>query len=177
VVIFGFGTHEVPDDGSRARLFEEARRVLKLGGKVLMFEHGNDFHNVIIFGPVVNHVVARAEWMVTFQQYFDRIGYQRTSEAVDLFWGTKAQHTGTVVRPLPRTTGRRDSLANWLVVGLFSLISLGVVAYLPEAHLVAIYWAIAVLGLTWPWFMIAVAIVGDWLTRRGSGDTPPSALA
>jgi SAM-dependent methyltransferase len=60
-VVFGFGTHEIPY-GARAKLFAETKRVLKPGGKVLMFEHGIDFHNVIIFGPSIGHVVPRHEW-------------------------------------------------------------------------------------------------------------------
>jgi SAM-dependent methyltransferase len=59
LVVLGFGTHEIPDDGPLDRIFAETRRVLKTGGKVAMFEHGNDFHNVIIFGPVIGHVVTR----------------------------------------------------------------------------------------------------------------------
>jgi SAM-dependent methyltransferase len=165
-VVFGFGTHEIPGDAARAKLFAEAKRVLKPGGKALMFEHGNDFHNVIIFGPVIGHVVPRAEWMATFRTHFADVGYARTSHAVDLFWGTNAEPVGTVTRPLPRSTGRRDSIGNWLVVALFSLISLGVVAYLPNAHLVAIYLAIAISGLTWPWLGIGVALVADWITRH-----------
>src|SRR5262245_51664388 len=101
VVVFGFGTHEIPNDGSRARLLAEARRVLKPGGKAVMFEHGNDFHNVIIFGPVIGHVVTRDEWMDDLKKHFADVGYARTSHAVDLFWGTRSEPTGTVARPLP----------------------------------------------------------------------------
>src|SRR5439155_1725864 len=39
-VVFGFGTHEIPGGGPRETLFAEAKRVLKPGGRALMFEHG-----------------------------------------------------------------------------------------------------------------------------------------
>lgn len=164
VVVFGFGTHEIPD-GSLDKLFAEARRVLKPGGKVVMFEHGNDFHNVIIFGPVIGHVVTRERWMEKFKAHFAEVGYARSSQAVDLFWGTKSDATGTVSRPLPHTKGRRASVWIWVVIATFTLISLGVVAYLPMEELVPIYWVIAFLGLAWPWMMIGAAITGDRLTR------------
>jgi len=55
---FGFGTHEIPAGGAREKLFSEADRVLKPGGKVLLFEHGWDAHNYVIFGPVIHHVTS-----------------------------------------------------------------------------------------------------------------------
>ena len=162
--MFGFGTHEIPNDGPLDKLFSEARRVLKPGGKVLMFEHGVDFHNVIIFGPVIGHVRPRYEWAEKFQANFADVGYARSSQAVDLFWGTKSEITGTVTTPLPQKENRRKNWV-WGIIGIFTLISLGVVAYLPEAHLVNIYWGIAISGLTWPWIMIGIAIAGEWITR------------
>ena len=167
-VVFGFGTHEIPDGEPRERLFSEARRVLKDGGAALMFEHGNDFHNVIIFGPVIGHVTSRADWMETFRRYFGDVGYTRTSHAVDLFNGTKSDDVGNVVKPLPRTTGRRDSLGNWLVVAAFSAISLLAVAWVPRSVLVATYWGIAISGLTWPWIGIGIALAGDCVSKLGS---------
>lgn len=163
-VVFGFGTHEVPDDGPLDKLFAEAKRVLKPGGHVLMFEHGVDFHNVIIFGPVIGHVKPRYEWAERFKTQFAEVGYARTTHAVDLFWGTKSEPTGTTTRPLPQKENRR-TLRVWAVIALFTLISLGVVVYLPESQLVAIYLTIAFLGIAWPWLMIGMAIVGDRLTR------------
>src|SRR4051794_14497919 len=163
-VVLGFGTHEVPDDGPLDKLFSEARRVLKPGGKVLMFEHGVDFHNVIIFGPVIGHVVPRHEWAGKFKAHFAEVGYARTSQAVDLFWGTRAEPAGTVSRPLPRETNRRTARV-WAVIATFTLISLGVVSYLPESRLIPIYLGIAFLGIAWPWLMIGIALAADRLTR------------
>jgi SAM-dependent methyltransferase len=164
-VVFGFGTHEIPNDGPLDKLFAEAKRVLKPGGKVLMFEHGVDFHNVIIFGPVIGHVIPRHEWAEKFKAHFGEVGYARSSQAVDLFWGTKCDAVGTESRPLPRKENRRKPWV-WLVVLTFTFISLGVVAVLPESQLVPIYWAIAISGLTWPWIGIGAALAGDRLTRR-----------
>ena len=143
--------------GSEARA--QARR------PCLMFEHGNDFHNVIIFGPIIGHVVPRYEWAERFRTTFADAGYPRTSQAVDLFWGTKAEPTGQTATPLPKPASRRTV---WILVVIltFTLISLGVVAFLPASQLVPIYWAIAVSGLTWPWIMIGVALAGDRLTRK-----------
>jgi SAM-dependent methyltransferase len=173
VVVFGFGTHEIPNDGPLDRLFSEARRVLRPGGKALMFEHGVDFHNVIIFGPVIGHVVPRYEWAEKFRAHFAEVGYARTSQAVDLFWGTRSEPIGSTSRPLPRKEKRR-TIWVWVVIATFTLISLGVVAYLPESRLVGIYLGIAVMGLAWPWLMIGVALAGDWLTRSAAGVPRPT---
>jgi SAM-dependent methyltransferase len=173
-VVFGFGTHEISNDGPLDKLFAEAKRVLKPGGKVVMFEHGVDFHNVIIFGPVIGHVVPRYEWAKRFRENFADAGYLRSASAIDLFWGTKGEAVGTISRPLPQKEKRRTVWV-WVVILTFTLISLGVVAVLPESQLVALYIGIAVSGLTWPWIMIGVAIVGEWFdfavrrAYRGSG--------
>jgi SAM-dependent methyltransferase len=164
-VVFGFGTHEVPNDGSRAKLFAEAKRVLKPGGKALMFEHGYDFHNVIIFGPVIGHVVTKEEWMYEFKKHFANNGYARSSHAVDLFWGTKAEPVGTVSAPLPKPKGFHGNYRDWIVVVLFSSVSLALVAYMPDSMLLGIYWGIAILGLVWPWLTIGAAVLCDRVTR------------
>jgi len=89
VVVFGFGTHEVPTGGPREALFAEAERVLKPGGKALLFEHGFDFHNYLIFGPVIHHVTKRRDWEALMGRYFDDVHQARTSHAVDLFVGVR----------------------------------------------------------------------------------------
>ena len=53
----------------------------------------------------------------------------------------------------------------WIIILTFTLISLGVVALLPEEHLVPIYWVIAISGIAWPWMAIGVALTFDLLTR------------
>jgi len=89
VVVFGFGTHEIPAHGPRERLFSEAIRILKPKGKLLLFEHGYDFHNYLIFGPVIGHVTRRGDWMSFIRERFDSVRYQRSSHAVDLITGVR----------------------------------------------------------------------------------------
>jgi SAM-dependent methyltransferase len=88
-VCFGFGTHEIPMGGPREKLFSEAIRILRPGGKVLLFEHGWDAHNYVIFGPVIHHVTKREDWDKFLRRRFDDVKYARSSQAVDLFAGTR----------------------------------------------------------------------------------------
>ena len=88
-VCFGFGTHEIPTGGPREKLFSEAIRVLKPRGKVLLFEHGWDAHNYVIFGPVIHHVTKRQDWDKFLRERFDEVKYARSTQAVDLFAGTR----------------------------------------------------------------------------------------
>jgi len=88
-VCFGFGTHELPTGGAREKLFNEAIRILKPRGKVLLFEHGWDAHNYVIFGPVIHHVTKRQDWDKFLRERFDYVKYARSTEAVDLFTGVR----------------------------------------------------------------------------------------
>jgi len=88
-VCFGFGTHEIPTGGAREKLFAEAIRILKPRGKVLLFEHGWDAHNYVIFGPVIHHVTKRQDWDKFLRERFDDLKYARSTQAVDLFAATR----------------------------------------------------------------------------------------
>lgn len=77
VVVFGFGTHEIPPGEERNKIFSEAKRILKPGGKILMFEHGIDFHNYLIFGPVIYHVTQRKQWLKLLSEMFSDVKEDR----------------------------------------------------------------------------------------------------
>jgi SAM-dependent methyltransferase len=77
VVVFGFGTHEIPEGRERDTIFAEARRILKRGGKLIMFEHGIDFHNYLIFGPVIYHVTQHKAWLARLQKQYARVSEDR----------------------------------------------------------------------------------------------------
>lgn len=77
VVVFGFGTHEIPAGSERDKIFDEAKRILKPGGKLIMFEHGIDFQNFLIFGPVINHVTKHKEWVKLLRSMFSDVKEDR----------------------------------------------------------------------------------------------------
>jgi SAM-dependent methyltransferase len=88
-VVLGFGTHEIPTGGPREKLLDEAVRVLRPGGRLLLFEHGTDIHNFVIFGPVIHHVTRRQEWLDALRERFVDVTYMRSSAAVDLITGRR----------------------------------------------------------------------------------------
>jgi SAM-dependent methyltransferase len=163
-VVFGFGTHEVPAGEARSTLFREARRILKPCGKAVLFEHGNDFHNTIIFGPVIGHVTTREAWMETLAEQFGDLGYARSSHAVDLFWGTKVDRPGTISAPLPVVSKWLAVLKVFGVIAGFTAAALAMAFHLPDAWLKPSLLGIALLGLAWPWLMIGLTLALDALT-------------
>jgi hypothetical protein len=56
---------------------------------MLLFEHGFDFHNYLIFGPVIGHVTRLNDWMNFIRERFDNIKYERSSHAVELIAGVR----------------------------------------------------------------------------------------
>jgi SAM-dependent methyltransferase len=87
-VVIGFGIHEIPSGGSRERLFDEARRVLKPEGKLLLFEHLVDVENFVIFGPGIAHWPRRRDWFALLEPRFAPVAHQRARQALDLFVAT-----------------------------------------------------------------------------------------
>jgi hypothetical protein len=55
----------------------------------LLFEHGWDAHNYVIFGPVIHHVTRRQDWDKFLRERFDNVEYARSTQAVDLFAGVR----------------------------------------------------------------------------------------
>jgi SAM-dependent methyltransferase len=84
-VMMGFGIHEIEPGGPRERLFDEARRLLRPGGKLLLFEHLVDLENFIIFGPGIGHWPRRRDWFALLEPRFAEIAHERARQAVDLF--------------------------------------------------------------------------------------------
>lgn len=90
VVVFGLGLHEIPEGEPREEIFAEARRILKPGGTLLLFEHTVDLQSFLVFGPEIDHWVRRSEWLRLIGQVFgQRAWHRRSPEAVDLFAATK----------------------------------------------------------------------------------------
>jgi ubiquinone/menaquinone biosynthesis C-methylase UbiE len=85
-VVFGFGTHEIPES-ERNKIFSEAKRILKPGGKLFLFEHGIDAVNYFIFGPVIYHVTKRKDWEQLLTEQFSDVKQSRLY-AVNLFSAT-----------------------------------------------------------------------------------------
>ena len=88
-VVMGFGIHEIAAGPPRAKLFDEARRVLKPGGKLLVFEHLVDLENFVIFGPGIDHWPRRRDWLRLLEARFAGIRRERARQAVDLYVGTR----------------------------------------------------------------------------------------
>jgi SAM-dependent methyltransferase len=84
-VVMGFGIHEIDARGPREQLFDEARRLLRPGGKLLLFEHLVDLENFVIFGPGIAHWPRRREWLALLEPRFADIAHERARQAVDLF--------------------------------------------------------------------------------------------
>jgi SAM-dependent methyltransferase len=88
-VVLGFGIHEIPPGGPRERLFDEARRMLRPGGRLLLFEHLVDVENFVIFGPGIAHWPRRRDWLALLKPRFAEIAHVRARQALDLFIATR----------------------------------------------------------------------------------------
>jgi len=63
VVFLLFAAHEIRSAQERLCLFAEVRRILTLGGTVLLVEHRRDLANFLAFGPGFLHFYPQSEWL------------------------------------------------------------------------------------------------------------------
>ncbi|MBX9689678.1 MAG: methyltransferase domain-containing protein [Candidatus Obscuribacterales bacterium] len=63
LVLLAFAAHEVRDRERRAQLFEEASRVLRADGAIVLVEHLRDKQNFLAYGPGFMHFLPETEWL------------------------------------------------------------------------------------------------------------------
>jgi SAM-dependent methyltransferase len=62
-ILIAFAAHEVRDSKQRELLFQQARRVLKPSGRIVLVEHVRDFSNFLAFSLGFMHFLPLVEWI------------------------------------------------------------------------------------------------------------------
>lgn len=91
-VTLGFGIHEVPKESLDA-VFAEVLRVLRPGGKMLMYERGWNVPNYFVFGPGMFHFTRKRDWLALLEQHFGNVRTERLIAFIDLFVCDKSPAT------------------------------------------------------------------------------------
>jgi SAM-dependent methyltransferase len=84
-VLLGLGVHEFPPERLE-HLLDEARRVLRPGGTLVLFEHSTDARSRLAFGPVAAHWIEPGRWLRLLEPRFADVRHARDVGApADLF--------------------------------------------------------------------------------------------
>lgn len=63
VVVVAFTAHEIRNRRAREQFFNELRRCVRPGGRIVLIEHLRDLMNFLAFGPGYLHFMPRSEWL------------------------------------------------------------------------------------------------------------------
>jgi SAM-dependent methyltransferase len=62
-VLLFLAAHEIRNKGDRSKFFQEVRRSLRPGGRMILVEHLRDIGNALAYGPGSFHFHSRATWL------------------------------------------------------------------------------------------------------------------